>query len=151
MLAPAFFLPPVTTTVLKATRILGPLVDKVYLYNPSGSDIHDAEARGLHPRCYLTPLNAPLNLLELSAMVRPMLTQITQPSLVIHARQDHTCPARKNLRYVMKHLASAEKRAIELEESYHVITVDSEKDQVANEVSDFVDRFRIVPESRAAG
>jgi alpha-beta hydrolase superfamily lysophospholipase len=43
----------------------------------------------------------------------------------------------------MKHLGSPEKRAIELEESYHVITVDCEKERVANEVIEFADRFRV--------
>jgi carboxylesterase len=70
---------------------------------------------------------------------------------VIHARRDHTCPMRRNLTYVMRHLGSVEKRAIELSESYHVITVDSEKDFVAGEVAEFVDRFRVAPQNRAAG
>ena len=151
MLAPAFFLPPVTATMLRAVRMLGGITDKLYLYNSMGSDIHDAAARGIHPRCALMPLNAPFKLLDLSALVRPRLAHITQPALVMHARQDHTCPQRKNVNFVMKHLASAEKRAIELEESYHVITVDSEKDRVAHEVIEFVDRFRVAPAARAFG
>ncbi|MDO8432257.1 MAG: alpha/beta fold hydrolase [Candidatus Binatus sp.] len=151
MLAPAFFLPPATTTMLKAVRMLGTVADKLYLYNSSGSDIHDAGARGIHPQCALMPLNAPLKLLELSALVRPRLAHITQPALVIHARRDHTCPQRKNVNFAMKHLGSAEKRAIVLDESYHVITVDSEKERVASEVIEFVDRFRAVPAARAVG
>ena len=96
------------------------------------------------------PLTAPMKLLDLCAIVRPMLAQITQPALVIHSKRDHTCPIRKNLDYVMKHLGSPEKRAIELEQSYHVITVDCEKEIVANEVIEFVERFRIAPQKRAA-
>jgi carboxylesterase len=96
------------------------------------------------------PLSSPLNLLDLSAMVRPMLPRVTQPALVIHARRDHTCPMRKNLNYVLKHLGSVEKRAIELDASYHVITVDTEKELVASEVAEFVERFRVAPKKRAA-
>ena len=92
-----------------------------------------------------------MRLLDLSAVVRPMLPRITQPALVMHARRDHTCPMRKNVDYVMKHLGSAEKRAVELEESYHVITVDSEKERVVDEVAEFVERFRVEPQKRAAG
>ena len=151
MLAPAFFLPPARSIVLRAVRMLGGgITNQLYLYNSMGSDIHDASARGLHPRCALMPLNAPFKLLDLSALVRPRLAHITQPALVMHARQDHTCPMRKNVNFVMKHLASAEKRAIELDESYHVITVDSEKDRVAHEVIEFVDRFRVAPATRVA-
>ena len=152
MLAPAFFLPVSTTLVLKSLRgVLGSLIDSIYLYNPRDSDIHDAAARSVHPSVHLMPLSAPLKLLDLSTLVRPMLPKITQPALVIHARRDHTCPMRRNLTYVMRHLGSVEKRAIELGESYHVITVDSEKDFVAGEVTEFVERFRVAPQNRAAG
>jgi carboxylesterase len=152
MLAPAFFLPVSTTLMLKSLRgVLGSLIDSIYLYNPRDSDIHDAAARSVHPSVHLMPLSAPLKLFDLSTLVRPMLPKITQPALVIHARRDHTCPMRRNLTYVMRHLGSVEKRAIELSESYHVITVDSEKDFVAGEVAEFVDRFRVAPQNRAAG
>ncbi len=152
MLAPAFFLPRATTVALRGLRgVLGSIVEKIYLLNSGGSDIHDAAARSVHPNCRLMPLSAPMKLLDLSALVKPMLARITQPALVMHARRDHTCPMRKNVDYVMKHLGSAEKRAIELDESYHVITVDSEKERVVGEVAEFVERFRIAPQKRAAG
>ena len=51
----------------------------------------------------------------------------------------------------MKHLGGSEKRAVELAESYHVITVDSEKERVAAEVIEFVERFRAAPQKHAAG
>lgn len=152
LLAPAFFLPTSTTLALRALRgVLGSIVERIYLLNPAGSDIHDAAARSVHPSARLMPLSAPLKLLDLSALVKPMLARITQPALVMHARRDHTCPMRKNVDYVMKHLGSAEKRAIELDESYHVITVDSEKERVVDEVAGFVERFRVAPQKRAAG
>jgi hypothetical protein len=37
-----------------------------------------------------------------------------------------------------------------LEESYHVITVDSEKERVAREVTEFVGEFRAMPTASAA-
>ena len=151
MLAPAFFLPTSTTLQINLLRLLGSLAANLYLYNSNASDIYDAAARRVHPRCALMPLMAPMKLLDLCAIVKPKLTQITQPALVMHAKRDHTCPIRKNVDYVMKHLASPEKRAIELDESYHVITVDSEKENVANEVIEFVERFRVAPQKRAAG
>jgi carboxylesterase len=152
MLAPAFFLPTSTTIMLRGLRgLLGSLVERIYLFNPGASDIHDAAARSIHPSCRLMPLSAPLKLLELSKVVKPMLARITQPALVMHARSDHTCPMRKNVDYVRKHLRSAEKRAIELDESYHVITVDSDKERVVSEVAEFVERFRVTPQKRAAG
>ena len=152
LLAPSFFLPTSTTLALRSLRgVLGSLVDTIYLHQTVGSDIHDAAAKSVHPTCRLMPLSAPLKLLDLSAMVRPMLARVTQPALVMHARRDHTCPMRKNVSFVMKHLGSAEKRAIELEESFHIITVDSEKERVVGEVAEFVERFRVAPQNRAAG
>lgn len=149
MLSPAFFLPPKTTTALKAVRMLGAFTEKLFVYNSDGSDIHDTAARRVHPSCRLMPMSAPLKLLDLSLVVRPMLSQITQPALVIHSKRDHTCPLRKNVDFVMKRLASPEKRAVELEESFHVITVDSEKERVASEVVEFVERFRLAPATHA--
>ena len=154
MLAPAFFLPAATTVMLRGVRaVLGSIADRIYLHNPGGSDIHDAAARSVHPTCRLMPLSAPMKLLDLCAVVKPMLARIAQPALVMHARRDHTCPMRKNVDYVMRGLASREKRAVELEESYHVITVDSEKERVAAEVTEFVERFGggVRQNQRAAG
>ena len=152
LLAPAFFLPTSTSLALRGLRgLLGSITERIYLFNPGASDIHDAAARSIHPNCRLMPLSAPLKLLDLSAIVKPMLPRITQPALVMHARRDHTCPIRKNVDYVMKHLGSAEKRAVELDESYHVITVDSEKERLVDEVGEFVERFRVAPQKRAVG
>ncbi len=152
MLAPGFFLPASTTIALRGLRgILGSIVERIYLFNPGGSDIHDAAARSIHPSCRLMPMSAPMKLLDLSAVVKPMLPRISQPALVMHARRDHTCPMRKNVDYVMKHLGSPEKRAVELDESYHVITVDSDKESVVSEVAEFVERFRVAPLKRATG
>src|ERR1700722_8080571 len=152
MLAPAFFLSTSTSLALRGLRgVLGSITESIYLLNPGLSDIHDAAARSVHPSCRLMPLSAPMKLLDLSTVVRPMLSRITQPALVIHSRRDHTCPMRKNVAYVMKHLGSVEKRAVELEDSYHVITVDSDKERIVDEVTAFVERFRIAPQTRAVG
>src|SRR5580704_2507755 len=152
LLAPAFFLTTSVSLVLRGLRgVLGSITESIYLANPGLSDIHDAAARSVHPSCRLMPLSAPLKLLDLSAVVKPMLPRVMQPALVIHARRDHTCPMRKNVAYVMKHLGSVEKRAVELEDSYHVITVDSDKELIIDEVATFVERFRIAPQTRAVG
>jgi carboxylesterase len=150
MLSPAFFLPPGITAALKAGNLLGPMVDHLYLHSTAPADIHDAHARQIHPHCMLMPLSGPIKLLALSAQVRPMLPRVTQPTLLIHSKNDHTCPMQKNVNYVMKNLGSSDKRAVHLEQSYHVITVDSERDRVAAEVLEFAERFRALPQ-RAVG
>jgi carboxylesterase len=151
MLAPAFFLPRSVAFALGAISRLGALADHLYLLNSAGSDIHDSGARRIHPSARLMPLAAPISLLELERIVRRRLARITQPALVIHARNDHTCPMERNVKYLMKHLGSAHKRAVILDESFHVVTVDSEKERVAQEVCGFVEQFRRTPRQSAAG
>ncbi len=142
MLAPAFFLPWKQTLTIKAASLLGGLTNILYLQNTGGSDIHDQAASLVHPTCRLMPLSAPIELLKLSAVVRARLDRIKQPTLVMHSIGDHTCPASKNVNYVMGHIGSIQKRAVMLDQSYHVITVDSDKDRVASEVLDFANQFR---------
>ena len=140
MLAPAFFLPLWIRGPLKVLRTLGPLVDRIYLRG-RGSDISDNDARAIHPSARLMPLSAVFELLKLSAAVRPRLKQIIQPVLIIHGRHDHTCPMRHNVDFLMKRLGSREKRAVILEDSFHVITVDREKERVASEATAFIHRL----------
>jgi carboxylesterase len=149
MLSPAFFLPWQHELMAKAVGLLGSLPRSIYLYNEHGSDIHDPGAVLVHPTCRLMPLSAPIELLKLSALVRPRLESIKQPALLMHSLGDHTCPAHRNVDYVMKHLGSAQKRAVMLDQSYHLITVDYDKDRVVSEVLAFLNQFR-TPERRAA-
>jgi carboxylesterase len=150
MLAPAFFLPLAQRLALKAISLLGSFTKSLYVHNDRGSDIYDQSARLIHPNA-LMPFSAPLELMQLSSIVRPRLQSIKQPVLLIHGRNDHTIPAEKNVGYVMEHLGSAQKRAIILEQSFHVITVDVEKDRVASEAIDFVNQFRTPQRRTAAG
>jgi carboxylesterase len=151
MLAPAFFLPWTTTVTICAVRKLSSLANHLYVHNASGSDIHDAAARRIHPTMRLLPLSAPINLLDLSKIVRRRLDRVTQPALVIYSRQDHTCPMRRNQSCLTKRLGSVQRREVVLEDSYHIITVDNEKQQVAAEVRTFVEQFRVQRKQRAFG
>jgi carboxylesterase len=147
MLAPAFFLPIWIRAALRAAAACGSWAERVYLRG-GDSDIHDTAARELHPRTRLMPLSAPISLAELSKLVRSRLCKIAQPTLVVHSRRDHVCPCRANLAYLRRHLGSANLRAVVLDESFHVITVDSEKQRVADEVIDFLAPLRVaVPQA----
>jgi carboxylesterase len=97
------------------------------------------------------PLRAALDLINLQDSVRPKLSEIVQPTLVIHGRQDHTCPYEKNVEFVMGSLGAAEKRLVTLDESFHVITVDSERERVADETIEFLAQFRRFEPARALG
>lgn len=142
LIAPAFFIAFPRRAVLGLIELFGSFADHIYLQKHAGSDIHDAAARSVHPRHSLLPLRAVLSLNHLMRIVRPRLDEIVQPALILHSRRDHTCPYNKNVGFLMSHLGSPQKRTVTLEESYHVITVDSEKDRVASEVTSFAMQFR---------
>ncbi|HLW71518.1 MAG TPA: alpha/beta fold hydrolase [Candidatus Binataceae bacterium] len=147
MLSPAFFIPRPAHLLVRLLRPLG-REDRLYFRGSDGSDIHDDSARRIHPGSRLIPLRAALNLLELSAYVRPKLRDLTQPALLIHSRLDHVCPFDRNTRFVMKHHDRT--RLVALDESFHVITVDSDKDRVAQETIEFVRDYRVAPSARYA-
>jgi carboxylesterase len=150
LIAPAFFITFPRRAILRLIEFCGRFADQIYLQKHGGSDIHDHTARSVHPRHSLMPLRAALSLNQLMRMLRPRLSEIVQPALIIHSRRDHTCPYEKNVGFLMSHLGSQEKRTVTLEESYHVITVDSEKERVASEVSAFAMQFhRAAPQLRA--
>jgi carboxylesterase len=138
LLSPAFFLPYWQRAALAAIRKLGPLTGMIYLRSSAGADIHDAAARQIHPSARIMPLSAALSLCELSAIVRPRVSRLMQPTMLMHSRADHTCPFDKNVEFLMANLGSVRKRLVALEESYHVITVDTEKERVAAEVTGFI-------------
>jgi len=97
----------------------------------------DAEVRAHHPGYRHVPLRALLNILMLQRIVRREAPRVTQPALVVHALQDHTCPVAA-ARDLYGRLGSPEKRLVLLERSYHVVTVDHERERVCTEVARFV-------------
>jgi carboxylesterase len=147
MLAPAFYLPLRLRIALRLMRGARRFADSIYFHGRGGSDIHDTAARRIHPGNRLMPLSAALSLIELSEHVRARLPETSQPALVIHGRNDHTCPFEKNSDFAISRLGSSNKRLIALDDSFHVITVDSEKERVAQETIEFVAQFRRASEA----
>ena len=65
------------------------------------------------------------------------LPKVTAPLLVIHGRQDHTVHP-DNAQYIVDRVASEEKEILFLENSYHVITLDREKELVFERTYNFI-------------
>lgn len=152
MLAPAFFLPRWQRLALYLIAQAGPWAGRIYLHS-AGPDLHDAAARQIHPGMALMPLGAALSLSQLAAQVRPRLPRLVQPILLIHSRNDHVCPFAQNVDLVMGSVGTRNKRLVVLGESYHIVSVDTEKERVALEVLDFVRRTvsPMQPELAAVG
>ncbi len=64
------------------------------------------------------------------------LHHVTAPALVIHAIDDETASP-KSAEYVMKRIGSPIRRKVLLGDSYHMITIDNEREAVAWETNNF--------------
>jgi carboxylesterase len=102
-----------------------------------GSDIADRSAKAGYPSYPAIPLAALHSLCEFMTIVDDALPQITAPTLVLHARHDHTAPVA-----CAEHIArrARAERIRVLDRSFHLISVDLERDIVAAEVGSFLSR-----------
>jgi carboxylesterase len=100
-----------------------------------GSDIRDPRARAENP-CYpAIPLKALVQFATFMDLAGAALPRVTQPVLVLHAREDHTAPVACAPRIAE---ATRAVRLRILPRSYHLIAVDVERDIVAAEVTAFL-------------
>ncbi|AWB09535.1 carboxylesterase [Thermodesulfobium acidiphilum] len=79
-------------------------------------------------------------LLRFSKSVKLYLKEIKTPTLVIHSTQDDLCNI-KNARDLYNRLSSKDKKFVELHDSYHMVTLDNERDMVFKECSDFFIKY----------
>jgi carboxylesterase len=126
---------------VRATRpgsALGRMIRKLPKLN--GSDIRDPAMKGRNPAYGAIPVRALHELVEFMDVVRAALPEVRVPTLVVHGRRDHTAPYPCS-EEIAARVAAPIKRHRALEQSYHLIAMDVERDLVAAEVGDFfVDR-----------
>jgi len=70
-------------------------------------------------------------------LVKKELPAINSPILILHAQEDDMVSL-KNAEYVMKNIASPRKSLVVLKDSYHMITIDLDKDLAAQEIIKFL-------------
>ena len=127
----------VDTQVPALQRLLAPLV-----MTKGRSDIADLETRHRHPGYRQVPLRALLNLLLLQRLAWDAAPALTQPGILIHATNDHTCPI-DGARVLFDRLGSDDKRLVVLDRSFHVVTVDCERERVLSELDTFLGQLPI--------
>lgn len=88
---------------------------------------------------------------RLYTQIRENLHRVTAPTLILQAEEDDfTSP--KNAEFIYQAIGSKEKQLILLDDCYHVITVDKQRNRVAEEMIQFVDRqSRSTVEMKGAG
>lgn len=130
LLAPALQLAGTARLFLWASHLAGlPLMPR-YLTKQS-SDIADPEVRATHHSVSQVPLCLGAQFARVAEWGRSALPKVQCPTLVIGAVNDHTVPftATQN---VFTGLATPHKRFIRLERSFHLMTIDVERDAVAD-------------------
>ena len=84
------------------------------------------------------PLNCVDGLLKLSKNVRKNLKNVECPILCIHSKYDNLSST-KGAKVVLNGVSSSIKKYIELNDSYHMVLYDNEKEFVMNSVKEFLD------------
>lgn len=86
-----------------------------------------------------TPGSAVLERRWLAKYVAKIVKHISQPTLIIHPREDDYA-GMDNTFYLQKNLAGHVDMLV-LDDSYHIITVDRQRDQVLQRTTEFLGRF----------
>jgi carboxylesterase len=136
------WLPPQAVEFSRFTARL-PLLRRMALPKLAGSDIRDAEMkqrnRDAVPRAGM-PLPALASLVDLGAHLQDRLGDVKTPTLLIHSERDHTVPY-ECMDAIAHRLGTAEYKKVTLRESFHVITLDVERDRVFAEVAAWVGHY----------
>lgn len=86
------------------------------------------------------PLNCVGGLLKLSKNVRQNLKKVTCPVLCIHSKFDNLSST-KSAKIVLNGISSKIKQYVELNDSYHMVLYDNEKEFVMNTVKEFLNKL----------
>lgn len=137
-LAAPVWLPRAARLALRALA-LPPLARRVRaLPKRGGSDVRDPAMRARNPSYPVIPVRALGELDRFVQVVRRELPFVRAPTLVVHSRRDHTVPP-ACADEIERAIGARVVRRRTLCDSFHVITIDVERDLVADEVGRFFD------------
>lgn len=117
-------------------RVLAPLISKVLKSVPGvGNDICDPNGREL---CYdKVPTAATYSMLRFVRGVRERLPEVRSPILVMHSHNDHTAHP-DNAQLIHDKTSSDDKQLVWLDRSYHVLTLDHDRQEVYERTYEFI-------------
>jgi carboxylesterase len=121
-----------------------PFLTGIYPFKKKGeSDWHDPNAAKDHIAYEKFPTRAIVQLTHLIQAMRDSLPKVTAPALLMHAKGDLVV-APKNMSRIYQELGTAEenKEMVLLENSGHVVTRDSDKMTLFNNILSFVHRVQ---------
>ena len=103
-------------------------------------DMKDRDAQKAHVCYRYTPMSCVVSLIEYMAHVKQDLGEINVPALLIQGTEDHTVQP-DNLDIIYDGIASKNKQKIRLENSWHVVTKDFEKQTVFEKTYEFISKL----------
>ncbi len=99
---------------------------------------NDIKAEGVTELAYpVVPVPTIKELCALAKVTEELLPRITCPVLSMVSRDDHVVPP-MNGEYILSHVATSDKRLLWLENSYHVATLDNDKDLIVQNIIEFI-------------
>ncbi|HVF54137.1 MAG TPA: alpha/beta fold hydrolase [Actinomycetota bacterium] len=117
-------------------RFLAPVIRKVTASLPgAGNDIADPSQREIvYDRL---PTSSTYYTLKFLKHVKANLGAVRSPILVIHSRNDHTVHP-SNADAIINGVSSEDKELVWLDDSYHVITLDHDREKVFTKTFEFI-------------
>jgi carboxylesterase len=79
-------------------------------------------------------------LYKLAGVVIPELPSIMTPTIVLHSEEDDTASV-KNANLIEQRIGANDVRRVALDDCYHMITIDNQRELVASEVTAFFQKF----------
>jgi len=118
--------------------IAGSFLRHLYPYQPKffGPAINDPKGKKAFKSYKLMPVSSIQEIVRFQEDVRPKLSLVKAPTLIIHSPKDTTSPY-ESMSYLEKNLGSKSVKTVTLKTSNHVLTLDYEKELVAREVVRF--------------
>ncbi len=100
-----------------------------------GSDI---KAEGIEELVYPeVPVPAVKDFMALMHVTDDLLPTVSAPALILQSTEDHVVPP-ANGPHILERLGSSDKQLLWLENSYHVATLDNDKDLIAEQTINFI-------------
>jgi carboxylesterase len=95
------------------------------------------------------PVSSILQLLRLIPFAKARLSSVHCPVLLLHSEEDHVVPAHSAYQ-VYDAIGSSQKKFIPLTNSYHVASMDFDKDKIVNYCTQFIEGKLSLPTSYKA-
>lgn len=130
-------------------KLLKPLLSRISLTVKGVAD--DIAEPGQHELAYpKVPTKAAASMLDFFERVKGRLGAVRCPALIFVSRQDHVVPT-GNATLIHDRIASTDKQVVWLERSYHVATLDYDRDLIAERTNAFIEQRAEAPDAGRDG